>query len=105
MPAKNLCKLIDMLLETRKCMRLPAEVSFLTFMTDREYGYDEAPLPEGLTVVVEPSLFTAYPNAVYDFAIIVETTSAVEPGQYWFKLEADLACALTGGWFTVIVEP
>jgi hypothetical protein len=96
---------VDILLETRKCMRLSAEVSFLTFMTDREYGENEVSLPEGLNVYIEPSLFTAYPNAVYDFVIIVETTSAVEPGQYWFKLEADLACSLTGGWFIVIVEP
>lgn len=96
---------IDILLETRKCMRLPTEVSFLTFMTGREYGDDEVSLPDGLNVFVEPPLFAAYPNAVYDFVIIVETTSSVEPGQYWFKLEADLACALTSGWFTVIVEP
>lgn len=97
--------LLDILLESRKCMRLPAEVSFLTFMTDREYGYDDVSLPDGLSVFVEPSLFTAYPNAVYDFVIIVETTSSVEPGEYWFKLDADLVCALSGGWFSVIVEP
>jgi len=71
----------------------------------QEYAEDELLMPDGLTVSVEPSSFTAYPNAIYQLAIILETAAELAPGVYFLRFEQHLEQGFSsGGWITVTVE-
>jgi hypothetical protein len=79
-------KSIDVTLETQADG--PGEFSYSVFRVGWEYGEVELPLPDGLAISLDPSSFMAYPDSIYHSSIIIETTSALSPGEYWLHLAA-----------------
>jgi hypothetical protein len=70
-----------------------------------EYEEEEIAMPEGLTVYLEPSGFTAYPNTTYDLEVVVAAGEDVPSGDYYLCLESRLENAFRSkGWITVTVE-
>lgn len=64
----------------------------------------DLPLPEGMTISVNPTDFMAYPNETYYAEIAVDTTTATPPGEYVFRFNEEFEGSFFGeGWFVVEV--
>jgi hypothetical protein len=62
-------------------------------------------LPEGLDVYLEPPEFMAYPNTVYNFNLVIETTPGLAPGTYYLEFYRHLENGFYGsGWIVVTME-
>jgi len=78
-------KLSDVKLKTSPYPHaIPQQKCFFNF-----WGADErhAPLPDGMTVSMEPPAFLAYQNTIYDVTMVIKTTEEVVPGTYHVRLE------------------
>jgi len=67
---------------------LPAECSFKTWRSSGANPGPKEPLPEGMTISIEPSSFLAYMYMSYDFTLKIETTGNLAPGLYFIHLQA-----------------
>jgi hypothetical protein len=78
-------KRYDIELKTTPYPHTPARQKcfFEVWGADKRY----APLPEGMTVNLEPPVFLAYQNTIYDVTMVVKTTEEIIPGIYHVKLE------------------
>ena len=96
-------KLLDVALETREDG--PGEVIYEIFRVTKEYAEDELPLPEGLSVSIEPSKFMAYPDNTYHSTITIRTNDKLAPGEYFLLFERNFENVFwQKGWIRVNVE-
>lgn len=94
---------IPITLETRKDG--PGEFSGSFVYVDREYGLTPLPWPAGLDAYLEPPEFTAYPNATYNFELIVSAAPELDPGIYYLHFYEHFENGFYGsGWLEVTVE-
>ncbi|RJS75301.1 hypothetical protein CW714_00470 [Methanophagales archaeon] len=66
---------------------------------------EKLPIPEGLTVSIEPNNFLARTHENYTSKITVKTSPELLPGEYVLCMEAHFGGRLTNDWLTVNVEP
>ncbi len=96
-------KLLDVTLETREDG--PGEVTYEIFRVAKEYAEDELPMPEGLSVSIEPSKFMAYPDNTYHSTITIRTNDKLAPGEYFLLFERKFENVFwQKGWIRVNVE-
>jgi len=62
---------------------LPAECSFEFWRKPEPSSFTREPLPEGMTITIEPSAFLAYMHTTYDFKLRISTSESVLPGIYY----------------------
>ncbi len=90
-------------LETRKDG--PGGFSGSFVYVDREYGLTPLPWPEGLDAYLEPAEFTAYPNATYNFELIVSAVPELDPGIYYLHFYQHFENGFYGsGWIKLTIE-
>jgi hypothetical protein len=90
-------------LETRKDG--PGYFSCNFYFVDAEYSEQPLPWPDGLDVYLEPVGFTAYPNTIYNFEIVISATSELLPGTYYLKSCFTFENGFySGGWLELTVE-
>ncbi len=68
-----------------------------------KYSNDELPLPNGLTVNCTPSLFTSYPEKVYDVSIILMTTKEVPEDTYFLRIQRNFDSGIETMWTSIEV--
>ena len=96
-------KEINLTLETRK--NGPGKVVYSIYRVENESSKDEIPMPEGITVSVEPSIFLAHPNTTYESAIKIKTKSDIPQGEYVLFIYIYFEGVQEGGgWFRVNVS-
>ncbi len=95
-------QLLPITLETRKDG--PGSFSGSFVYVDGEYGEMPLPWPEGLDAYLEPSEFMAYPNATYNFNLVVSTAPELNPGTYYLHFYQHFENGFYGsGWLEVTV--
>ncbi len=52
------------------------------FCVEQEYGKMPLAWPQGLDVYLEPPEFVAYPDTIYDFNLVFETSAGLATGTY-----------------------
>jgi len=62
---------------------LPAECSFEFWQKPEPSSFTREPLPEGMIITIEPSVFLAYMHTSYDFKLKIQTSESVLPGIYY----------------------
>ena len=62
---------------------LPAECSFEFWRKPEPSSFTREPLPEGMTITIEPPVFLAYMHTTYDFKLTISTSETVLPGIYY----------------------
>ncbi|MBN2075090.1 MAG: hypothetical protein JW762_06020, partial [Dehalococcoidales bacterium] len=62
---------------------LPAECRFEFWQKPEPSSFTREPLPEGMTITIEPSVFLAYMHTTYDFRLTITTSESVLPGIYY----------------------
>jgi hypothetical protein len=96
-------QLLPVILETRKDG--PGSFSGSFVHVDREYGEMPRPWPEGLDAYLEPPEFMAYPNATYNFNLVVSTSAELAPGTYYLHFYHNFEGGFYGsGWLEATVE-
>ncbi len=71
----------------------------------QEYGLMPLAWPQGLDVYLEPTEFVAYPNTVYDFNLVFETTLELALGTYYLHFYYNFEKGFYGsGWIEIMVE-
>ena len=66
----------------------PEKVNYTIYMVREVYEEEEIPMPDGLTVSIEPSEFVAVPHKKYTLKITIKTNSKLESGVYTLYLHA-----------------
>ncbi len=90
-------------LETRKDG--PGSFSDYLVHVDREYGEMPLPWPEGLDAYLEPPEFMAYPNATYNFDLVISTRPELDTDIYYLHFYHIFENSGYGsGWLEVTVE-
>jgi hypothetical protein len=90
-------------LETRKDG--PGDFSGYLVYVEKEYGLLPLPWPKGLDAYLEPPEFTAYPNATYNFDLVVSAAPELDPGTYYLHFYHVFENSGYGsGWLEVTVE-
>jgi len=105
---------LSTVLDVQKGIQSKADFTYRVVRVAQEYpqildpngsGLDEVLMPEGMKVNVEPSGFAAYPNTIYTSLLMIETTSALAPGQYFLNLGCFYSdFQWTSGVIKVVVE-
>jgi hypothetical protein len=62
---------------------LPAECRFEFWQKPEPSSFTREPLPEGMTITIEPPVFLAYMHTTYDFKLTISTSETVLPGIYY----------------------
>ncbi|MGD9142292.1 MAG: hypothetical protein PVG61_00435 [Dehalococcoidia bacterium] len=90
-------------LETRKDG--PGGFSGSFVHVGREYGDMPLPWPGGLDVYLDPPGFTAYPNEIYDFELVISTAAELLPDTYFIRFYRNFENGFYGsGWLELTVE-
>jgi len=66
----------------------PEKVNYTIYRVRGVYEKEEIPMPDGLTVSIEPSEFVAEPHKKYTSKITIKTNSKLESGIYTLYLHA-----------------
>ncbi len=67
------------------------------------YSDDELPLPNGMTLACNPSMFTSYPGNVYKVSIIMTTTKEVPVNTYFIRIQRNFDSGREVIWTSVQV--
>ena len=77
----------DVLLVIENTLGIPGQFKYAISRVYGLHSKTKLPMPEGLTIYLEPDNFTVWPLTLYRLQVIIETTSQVTPGTYWFLIE------------------
>jgi hypothetical protein len=83
----------------------PGDFSGSFVYVDKEYGLLPLPWPEGLDVCLDPPEFTAYPNATYNFELVISAAPDLNPGTYYLHFYHIFENSWYGsGWIKLTAE-
>ena len=95
---------LELVLNVGKTIREPTPVSYQISYVARLGSTDKLPMPLGLNVSIQPSVFMLYLNTTYKPIIVVRTSPDLPSGDYWLLIERSYADRTSSDWIRLIVE-